>query len=438
MDDVLELEYDDQSEPLYRTDAVERLDVAIESLQVFYSSIQTNGLSQASIESLSLIDDELYDALPKKGYTQGPSRQGLFDTLKEVSSRLAALGKEFFVQLFELIQRICTYILERITHVKRESAEKAMAYGNEQVIKSQKAYIAALEKRIKDLESAHIPEDLKRQKKDALDAIVKGTAPAVAAALSEADQAYTVLVRAIYKRPAQVESLFGYVNELPALARISVRLVENLEIVFDKLRNVTGPEDLNDAAIVLRTLDQGLESLTRRICQVISKATDRNLRVYGEHALPHIAYHEHSNADYLREYRDALMQAAETPSGKSFAEEYPDSLSEITAARMVVSDALKSVDTVFTACTEDFTTLLARSRELTEYVRKYNGVIISSKENEQQIRKDLITTNRNIQRSVLFLLRLRSIPDIVRGNLQRHMSKTIRRINLTGREIGNV
>src|SRR5574343_309912 len=110
----------DESEPFYHTDQLADTEIAIESLALFSEMIQKRGLSAAAIESLSGIDSELYEALPKRGYTQLPSRQGLFETSAQILTRIKDLSKEFFVQLFELIQKVVEYVIDKITWLERE------------------------------------------------------------------------------------------------------------------------------------------------------------------------------------------------------------------------------------------------------------------------------------------------------------------------------
>jgi len=438
MTDLFEDGVVDDSESLYHTDQLTATDIAIESLILFSNKIQTHGLSVAAIESLSGIDSELYDSLPKKGYTQLPSRQGLIDTSSQILTRLKDLSKEFFVQLFELIRKVVEYVLDKITWLNREPATKAMERGNVEVLKSQAAYIKLLERRIADLEAAQIPPALKEQKQKAIDEITAGTAQSVIPSKTEADQAYSILVRAIYKHPEQLDTLFQYAAEIPMLIRVCDRLLENLENVFEMLRNVTSPESLANVAVVLQTLHVGLESVLKRICTVISTSTARNQQRYGALALPHVGYSGTDHAEYVRSFRDALSFSSETPSSVGFREDYPETLADVAHARRRIGSQLEIVDNIFQENSEVLSALLARSRELSSYIRKYGGAVISSRENEQSIRKELIQTNRNIQRSILTLLRLRSISDIIRMSTQRHISKTIRHLNIVGVEVKKV
>ncbi len=437
----LELDYEteDDYDRLHRVEEPDQLAAALESLQVFVASIESNGMSKSDYHTLELIDGELFDSLPKVGYTATASKQNLTGTISAIIAKSKQFLKDLFIALMELIAKVVSFISEKINSFKKKPVDQAIAYGNQEIIKSQRAYIALLEKRIADLEKSQIPETLKDQKQQAIDAINNETNPTVMAAATEADKHYSTLVRSLYLNPDQLNTYFGFVTAVPMMANIAVSMLDNMDRLFILLRDVGNAEAAANAVVTLSTLSNSFRALLANSCEKHAIATGRLRQRYGRESLPHVHFDNRSDAvEFVRSTRDALLFAAAQPSGYNFKQEYPNDLSSVTAARVRIGDQLKVVDSIFESCTEAFSELLARSREVNQYIKEHNGIPCGKGEMDPEIKRELIATNRDLQKTITTILRLRNLSDVIRNSVQKQISYSIRRINAAGSELGKV
>ena len=437
--DELEYDVEDDYDRLHSVDCNDHLVDALESLKVFVASIESNGLSKSDYQTLQLIDNELYDSLPAVGYTAQPSKQGLTSTIKTIYNRSKELLTELFIALIELIDRVISFIASKIFSFKKKPADQALAYGNQEILKSQAAYIKLLERRIAELEKANIPESMKEQKRQIIDTITSETHPSVSPIAAEADKTYSVLVRSVYKHPEQLNTYLSYATIIPMLAKISVSMVDNIDRLFNLIRDVGNKEAIANAIVTLTTLTRSFQDLLAKTCSNLSTATAKNQQKYAMLALPHVHFsHGSDPVDYVRSVRDALLVSSSTPSGIGFKQEYPGDLSEITAARVKIGDQLQTVDSVFADCEDSFSELLARSRELGQYIKEHKGIPHSQAEMDPELKRELIQANRSLQKTITTILRLRNLTDVIRNSVQKQISYSIRRINAAGAELGKV
>lgn len=435
----IEFETMDDYDDVHRIEQSDEQVAALEALGVFVASIESNGFSKADHQALQFIDNELYDSLPKVGYTNQPSRQGLVSTISAIAARGKEILKDLFIFLIDLIDKVISFIVEKIFSSKKKPADQAMAAGNAEIVKSQKAYIAVLEKRIADLEKAQLPEGLKSQKQQLIDTIINETHPAVMPIATEADQYYSTLVRSLYKHPEQLNTFLGFAVAIPMMSKIAVSMIDNIDRLFILLRDFGNSEAVTNSIVTLGTLSNSFKHLLEKTCHNHAIVTSRLQQKHGQLSLPHVWYSDTTDpVEYIRSMRDSLLNASNQPSGANFKKEYPNDLTEVTNARIKIGDQLKAVDAVFYGCEESFSELLARSRELGRYIKEHDGIPSGKSEIDPALRKELVAMNRSLQKTITTILRLRNVSDVIRNSVQKQISYSIRRVNAAGMELKKV